>query len=73
MVCCHDAGANCFVTKVLGEVFTRFHAVFIKCHSSMQNSLFDLQGRIHCGLMSKKIKSVLLDFVIHLSHLFWSR
>jgi hypothetical protein len=36
-VCCHDATVSFFMAKVLGEVFTHFHAVTIKRHSSVQN------------------------------------
>jgi hypothetical protein len=35
MVCCRDATAISFVTKVWGEVFAHFHAVAVKRHSSM--------------------------------------
>jgi hypothetical protein len=31
---CHDATASSFVAKVRGEVFTHFHAVAVKRHSS---------------------------------------
>jgi hypothetical protein len=34
--------------KDLGEVFTHVHAVGVKCHISMLNSLFGLLGRILC-------------------------
>jgi hypothetical protein len=34
-----------FVAKVWGEVFSHFHAVAGKGHSSMRNWLFGLQGR----------------------------
>jgi hypothetical protein len=36
-VCCSEATASSFVTKVQGEVFAHFHAFTIKHHSSMQN------------------------------------
>jgi hypothetical protein len=35
-----------FVTKVLGEVFSHFHAVTVKRYSRMQNWLFGMPGRI---------------------------
>jgi hypothetical protein len=44
MVCCCDATASSFVAKVRGEVFAYFHAVAVKCHSSMRNLLFGLPG-----------------------------
>jgi hypothetical protein len=34
---CHDATASSFIVKVQDEVFTHFHAVAIKCHSSIQS------------------------------------
>jgi hypothetical protein len=34
---CRDAIASSFVVKVHGEVFAHFHAVVVKCHSSMRN------------------------------------
>jgi hypothetical protein len=37
MVHCHVATASSFVTEVQGEIFTHFHTVAIKHHSSMQN------------------------------------
>jgi hypothetical protein len=37
MVRFHDATASSSVTKVWGEVFAHFHAIYIKHHSSMQN------------------------------------
>jgi hypothetical protein len=45
-VCCHDATASNFVGKVRCEVFAHFHAVTVKCHSSMQNWLLGLPVRI---------------------------
>jgi hypothetical protein len=48
MVHCHDTTASYFFAKVRGEVFAHFHAVSINRHSSMQNSLFVLSGRILC-------------------------
>jgi hypothetical protein len=43
---CRDATSSSFVTKVQGEVFTQFHAVTIKHHSSMQNCLFGRPGQM---------------------------
>jgi hypothetical protein len=37
IVCCLDAAAGSFDTKVWVEVFARIDAVAIKRHSSMQN------------------------------------
>jgi hypothetical protein len=34
---CHNATATCSIIKVQGEVFTYFHAVAVKHHSSMRN------------------------------------
>jgi cold shock CspA family protein len=48
MVHCHDATASSFVTKGRGDVFAHFHAVTVKRHSSMQNSLLGLPGQILC-------------------------
>jgi hypothetical protein len=45
---CPEATASSFVTKVQGEVFTHFHTVAVKCHSSMRNWLFGLSGWILC-------------------------
>jgi hypothetical protein len=45
-VCCCDATASSFVSKVRGKVFTHFHTVAIKRHNSMQNWLFGLPGQI---------------------------
>jgi hypothetical protein len=39
---CRDATASSFVAKVQGKVFTHFHAVTVKCHSSIWKWLFDL-------------------------------
>jgi hypothetical protein len=36
MLCCIPL-ASSFAAKVQGEVFARFHAVVIKCHSIMRN------------------------------------
>jgi hypothetical protein len=50
----------------LGEVFAHVHAVAIKRHSSMQNWLFGLPGRIlceQCLLMSKKMMSMLFSLL----------
>jgi hypothetical protein len=47
MVCC-DATASPFVAKVRVKVFTHFHAITIKRHSSMCNWLFGLPGWIFC-------------------------
>jgi hypothetical protein len=33
---CHDATDSSFIAKIRGEVFTYFHAVAVKHHSSMQ-------------------------------------
>jgi hypothetical protein len=41
-------GAILFVAKVWGEVFTHFHAVTVKRHSSTWNLMFGLTGRILC-------------------------
>jgi hypothetical protein len=35
---CSDATARSFVAKVLGQVFAHFHAVAVKCHSSIDCS-----------------------------------
>jgi hypothetical protein len=45
---CHDAIASSFVAKVQGKVFSYFHAITVKCHSSMQNWVFALPGQILC-------------------------
>jgi hypothetical protein len=45
---CLDAVASSFVAKVLGEVFTQFHAVAIKRDSNIRNWLLDLPERILC-------------------------
>jgi hypothetical protein len=45
-VCCHEATASSFITKVWVELFAHFHAVAVKWHSSMRNLLFGLPGRI---------------------------
>jgi hypothetical protein len=37
MVCCHDATASSFVTKVRGEVFPHFNSVTIKRHGIMRD------------------------------------
>jgi hypothetical protein len=37
MVCCREATASSFVAKVLGKVFTHFHAVAVKRHSTTHN------------------------------------
>jgi hypothetical protein len=42
MVRCHDATASSFVEKVWGEVFTHFHLIVVKHHSSMRSSLLGL-------------------------------
>jgi hypothetical protein len=47
-VCCRDAAASSLVTKIQGEIFAHFYAVAVICHSSMQNWLFYLLGRILC-------------------------
>jgi hypothetical protein len=49
---CRDATASSFVVKVRDKVFTHFHAVAVKRHSSMRNWLFGLLGRILCKLSS---------------------
>jgi hypothetical protein len=46
---CHDGTASSFVDKVLGEVFLHFHAVAVKCHSSMRNWLCGLSGWWACS------------------------
>jgi hypothetical protein len=43
---CFGATCSSFVAKVKGEVFSHFHAVCVKRHSSMRNCLFGLPGRI---------------------------
>jgi hypothetical protein len=48
-VLCRDATASSSVNNVQGAVFTHFHAVAVKCHSSMWNWLFGLPGRILYG------------------------
>jgi hypothetical protein len=45
IACWHDATASSFVNKVQGEVFAGFHAIIVKCHSTMQNWLFELSGQ----------------------------
>jgi hypothetical protein len=62
---CHDATASSFVTKVRDKVFSHFHALSVKHHSSMWNVLFGLPGGILCEffLMSKKILSMLLTLL----------
>jgi hypothetical protein len=45
---CHDAAASSFVTRIQGKVFAHFHSFAVKRHSSMQNWLFSLPGRILC-------------------------
>jgi hypothetical protein len=55
MVCC-DATPNSFVAKVQGEVFAHFHAVVLKCQSSVNSPLDDVHA---------------LDFTLHLSCLYW--
>jgi hypothetical protein len=43
-----DATATSFVVEVRDEVFADFHAVIMKRHSNMRNSLFALPGWILC-------------------------
>jgi hypothetical protein len=45
---CRDATAISFVAKFRGEVFAHFHAVAVKCHSSIRNLMFGLLERILC-------------------------
>jgi hypothetical protein len=45
---CRDATASYFFAKVCIEVLAHFHAVAVKLHSSTQNWLFGLPGRILC-------------------------
>jgi hypothetical protein len=47
MVNCSDASS--FIVKVWGDVFTNFHAVAVKRHSSNWNLVFGLPGRIICN------------------------
>jgi hypothetical protein len=66
-MCCCDATASSFVTRVCGEVFVHFHAVTIKCHSSMRNWLFHMPGWILCEqptpLISKRIMNMVLTLL----------
>jgi hypothetical protein len=43
---CRDATTVDFVVEVRCEVFAHFCAVAVRIHSSIQNSLFGLPGRI---------------------------
>jgi hypothetical protein len=45
---CRDAVDSNFVHKVRSEIFAHFHAVAVERHSSMQNRMFGLPGRILC-------------------------
>jgi hypothetical protein len=47
-VFCRDATARNFVAEVRGEVFARFYAVAVKCHSSVRDWLVWLPGCIIC-------------------------
>jgi hypothetical protein len=51
-VCCSDATASSFVTKVRGEVFAHCYKVAVKRHSSMRNVMLCLPGRIFCEQMT---------------------
>jgi hypothetical protein len=48
MVRCRDATASSIVSKFQGEVLPHFHAVFVKRHSRMRDSLLVLPERILC-------------------------
>jgi hypothetical protein len=73
-VCCRDAGASSCVAKIRGKVFAYFHAVVVKSHSNMRNSLFSRQGRIfffvNDPLHIKENYEQALEFSLHLSLFF---
>jgi hypothetical protein len=60
---CHEATSISFFTKVWGEVFTHFHTVAVKYHSSIWNWLFGLPRQIFGDEHA-------LVFALHLSCLF---
>jgi hypothetical protein len=68
-MCCHGATASSFIAKVLGKSFTYFHAVAVKCHSSMCQDGFLLKNPLDI----KEIDKHALDFDLLLSSLFRSR
>jgi hypothetical protein len=70
---CSDATARSFVTNVRGEVFSHFHVVAVKRHSSMRNWLFGLPGRILSEQSVKENDEHALDFALHLPRHFRSR
>jgi hypothetical protein len=69
-VCCLDATASYFVSKVQSEVFMHFHAVTIKCHSSIRNRLWAQTSLTSCG---RSVSVVCLWIKSHgiCSLLFW--
>jgi hypothetical protein len=72
---CCDATTSSIFSKFPGEVFAHFHAVAIKRHSSMQNQLFGLSGRIFVNipLDIKENDEHALDFALQMSRLFFFR
>jgi hypothetical protein len=58
-----------FVMKVLAEVFTHFHTVVVKCHDSMWNWPFGLQGEPSPCCQNAEHA---LDIAHQLSHVFCS-
>jgi hypothetical protein len=46
---CRDATPSSIAPKVRGEVFSHFHAIAVKIHSSMRDWLFGYPGRILCA------------------------
>jgi hypothetical protein len=67
---CRDATASSFVDKVQGEVFARFHAVAVKCHSSVRNC--EDEFFMISSLDVEENDEHALDFTLHVSRLFLS-
>jgi hypothetical protein len=69
-VYCHDATVSSFVARVQCEVFTHFHAVAVKHHSSMRNWLFGHSGWILWEPLDDEDDEHTLEFTLYLSRLF---
>jgi hypothetical protein len=68
------ASASCFVAKVRGGVFSHFHAVAVKRHSSMRIDCLACQDELFVNnhLDVKENDEHALDFTLHMSCLFRS-
>jgi hypothetical protein len=71
-VLCLNAIVSSYVAKVRDEVFTHFHAVAIKRHSSMRNCLLCQDKFVVRNPLHVKENDYALDFALHLYRLFRS-